>query len=311
MLREDVAAHYRERGYTIRERVQVRGGSGAVHSVDMVAMGPLGNLVIALEDAGGFEGPEMQSVRRIAKDIGATPVVAARRIPDGLRRRAAESGVVLLDASDMPSLEPEPVLQAPDEDPYPPWPDPESRRHAVADGEAAPAPGKSTDPGFWRYPRSAARSEAEDQNPADDAGPVTASTTPQASAEASPTTVGAGADPHAALNGPGSSPSAAGTTRRAAPGFDWLPRSDAYHDTLGQEASGAVDEGRQPRRQAHQVHAQAPRPHAHADPPGGPVYRPRTAPPALLSDRVVLLLLALAAGAGAGGAYFLLDRFVG
>lgn len=169
MLREEVASHYRAKGYTISERARVRGTSGAVHTVDMVAQGPLGNLVIAIEDAGGFEGPEMHAVRRAARDIGATPVMAARRIPEGLRRQASEAGVVLLDDTVLAAAPPPEPASDNAAIEYPPWPGQEGRaveRPAVID-DFAPRRSKSTDPGFWRYPRDGETVEqAEAEAPA-------------------------------------------------------------------------------------------------------------------------------------------------
>ncbi len=156
VLREEVANHYSAKGYTVHERAKVRGSSGAIHVVDMVAQGPLGNLVIAIEDAGGFEGPEMHAIRRAAKDIGATPVMAAHRVPEGLRRRAAEAGVVLLDDAMLARTAPaEPKLDAAAIE-YPPWPGAETvqeDRPEVIQDFAPRRAAKSTDPGFWRYPR--------------------------------------------------------------------------------------------------------------------------------------------------------------
>lgn len=201
MFREEVAEHYRAKGYTIRESVKVRGKSGAVHQCDMVAQSPLGNLVIAFEDAGGFEGPEMNAVKRIAHDVGATPVVAAKRLPPGVQRFAARAGVVLLDAERLRQAEVDAVPEGdePEEPDYPPWPGtddegedrdapppwPRTARarpradgpmqtedldHVVEEWSArghTPRTGKSTDPGFWTYPR-------EGVEPARPRGPRTA-----------------------------------------------------------------------------------------------------------------------------------------
>lgn len=158
MLRDEVAGHYRAKGYTINERARVRGQSGAIHAVDMVAQGPLGNLIIAIEDAGGFEGPEMHAVRRAAKDIGATAVMAAKTIPDGLRRQAAAAGVVLLDERSLVAAPPIETISDSAAIEYPPWPGQERSREErpeIIDDWAPKRSGKSTDPGFWRYPRDA------------------------------------------------------------------------------------------------------------------------------------------------------------
>ncbi len=174
-VRQAVADHYVAKGYRIRERVRVRGKSGTVHMAEMVAQGPLGAMLIAFEDEGGFEGPELSAIKNAARDIGAQAVAAAQRFPDGLRRRAAELGVVLLDEASLTT--PEPVMPEPEmEVAYPPWP---SLDQDAPDPEDTPWPGtpragrmvareiddvvaelqtpatrtKSTDPGFWNYPR--------------------------------------------------------------------------------------------------------------------------------------------------------------
>lgn len=174
-VRQAVADHYVAKGYRIRERVRVRGKSGTIHMAEMVAQGPLGAMLIAFEDEGGFEGPELSAIKNAAKDIGAQAVAAAERFPDGLRRRAASLGVVLLDEQSLTA--PEPTMPEPEvEVEYPPWPSLERDR---PDPEDTPWPGtpragrmvtrdvddmvaelqtpttrtKSTDPGFWNYPR--------------------------------------------------------------------------------------------------------------------------------------------------------------
>ncbi|MHB8634273.1 MAG: hypothetical protein ACYDBQ_09980 [Thermoplasmatota archaeon] len=103
MFRSDVAEHYRSKGYAVHENVRVRGASGNVYVVDMVCEGPLGNLLISFGDAAGVDGPEMGSVRRIARDLGMTPVLAAEEFSSEFRHRGLQSGVVLLDAEMHPS----------------------------------------------------------------------------------------------------------------------------------------------------------------------------------------------------------------
>lgn len=130
MFREQVAEHYRQKGYRLHENVKIRGHSGAVHACDLVAQGPLGNLIIAFEDAGGLEGPELGAVKRAAKDVGATAVVAAERPPHGLRQIAARTGVVLLDEEAMRRPEPEAPTTPLEPDPlpeHPPWPGAQER----------------------------------------------------------------------------------------------------------------------------------------------------------------------------------------
>ncbi len=214
MLRDQVAGHYRAKGYTISERAQVRGQSGSIHTVDMVAQGPLGNLVIAIEDAGGFEGPEMHAIRRAAKDIGATPVMAARVVPDGLRRRAAEAGIVLLDDKAMTTTTPD---EAPVDDAaidYPPWPgedSPMGDRPEIID-ELTPRRRKSTDPGIWRYPRDQDESTAKS---APDTAPIITLAQPEPLTEQA-------AEPEAPT--PGSE------------AFAWLPKEDVAVAPLRQGA---------------------------------------------------------------------------
>lgn len=190
MFRDRVLQHYREKGYTLRERVQVRGTSGTIHACDLVAQGPLGNLVVEFEDYGGFEGPELDSVRRAARDVGATPVVAAEQVGQTVRMHAARLGVVVLDAATLdapasPRMEMTtsgevahpswPGQQTPDEDGPAPWPDHRAPRAWPEDGRVRPATPASMDPadvddlvdewshaetptktrredpGFWRY----------------------------------------------------------------------------------------------------------------------------------------------------------------
>ncbi len=113
VLRDRVAAYYRSRGYRVQESARITGISGAVHAVDLWAEGPLGNLAVFLGDAGGIEGPELSSMRRAAKDLGATPVIAPGREETRLRSLAAQQGVVVLDARQLGDRasqpEPDPV----------------------------------------------------------------------------------------------------------------------------------------------------------------------------------------------------------
>jgi hypothetical protein len=92
-----VAAFYRARGYDVKENARVRGGSQNVYAVAMVADGPLGALLVSFGDAGGLDPHEVGRVRTMARDIGATPVLAAPHVPPELRRLAAQMAVVVLD----------------------------------------------------------------------------------------------------------------------------------------------------------------------------------------------------------------------
>lgn len=183
-MRQAVAEHYTAKGYRIRERVRVRGKSGNIHMAEMVAQGPLGAMLIAFEDAGGFEGPELSAIKNTAKDIGAQAVAAAERFPDGLRRRAAELGVVLLDEDSLRIEEPAIMLTTDGDVDFPPWPGtqqdepepedtpwpgtPRATRmvtrdvdELVADLQTPTRVGKSTDPGFWSYPREGTERASE------------------------------------------------------------------------------------------------------------------------------------------------------
>ncbi len=137
MFRDRVLQHYRTKGYALRERVKVRGQSGAVHACDLVAQGPLGNLIVQFEDYGGFEGPELESVRRIARDVGAVPVIAAEHVGDTIRRHADRNGVVILDANALTAPAPREVLTATTGGEYPPWPAVDRPHRPRTDGDKA------------------------------------------------------------------------------------------------------------------------------------------------------------------------------
>jgi hypothetical protein len=126
-----VADFYRSRGYVVHESARVRGASESVWAVQMVAEGPLGALLISFGDAAGVDGPEIGRVKAMAKDIGATPTIAAPEMSAELRRLAAQYGVVVVDDTaledPMPNL-PAPVAAAALDDPLRraleehPWP---------------------------------------------------------------------------------------------------------------------------------------------------------------------------------------------
>lgn len=96
-FRSRVADFYRSRGYQVRENCRVRGESERVYAVDMVSQGPLGNLLVSFGDAGGVDPMELGRVRQIAKDIGATPVMAAPELDYDMRQLAAQMAVVVVD----------------------------------------------------------------------------------------------------------------------------------------------------------------------------------------------------------------------
>ncbi|MFO1533327.1 MAG: hypothetical protein ABR562_06480 [Thermoplasmatota archaeon] len=97
MFEARVAQFYRAKGYEVHENPKVRGTSENVYAVAMVADGPLGALLISFGDAGGVDGAEIGRVRTMARDVGATPVVAAPTLAPDLRRLAAQMGVVVVD----------------------------------------------------------------------------------------------------------------------------------------------------------------------------------------------------------------------
>lgn len=96
-FRSQVAELYRSRGYTVRENCRVRGQSERIYAVDLVAQGPLGNLLVSFGDAGGVDAMEIGRVRQVAKDIGATPVMAAPDLDLDMRQLAAQMAVVVMD----------------------------------------------------------------------------------------------------------------------------------------------------------------------------------------------------------------------
>lgn len=188
-----VAAYYRSKGYVVRDGVRMPGAHGSEHKVPLLAEGPLGSLAIFFGDFAGVDGPEMGGARKVAREIGATPVLAADEFGAPDRQVAARLGVVLLDASTLaneaapaakadlgvdsgrawPGLAPMPTRRAkePDEQPHP-WPSsgrlggrdgPATRAVDVEEMLSTPAPtpapsgnaGKDGE-GLWKRPRSPA-----------------------------------------------------------------------------------------------------------------------------------------------------------
>ncbi|MFA5944046.1 MAG: hypothetical protein WC876_06230 [Candidatus Thermoplasmatota archaeon] len=96
---DTVAAYYRGKGYVVRDGVRVTSPSGSEHKVPLLAEGPLGSLVVFFGDFGGVDGPEMGGARKVAREIGATPVLAADEFSNKDRQVAARLGVVLLDTA--------------------------------------------------------------------------------------------------------------------------------------------------------------------------------------------------------------------
>lgn len=88
---EAVASHYRSLGHGVDKDVVLVGASGSQHRAALLVEGPGGRMLVFFE-ANGF-GP----LRRIADDVGATPVVASDGFSDDERRRADALGILLLD----------------------------------------------------------------------------------------------------------------------------------------------------------------------------------------------------------------------
>ncbi len=94
-----VIDHYESKGYKVTHNARVRDDMGNIHHVDLLVQSRLGSLVVALEDEGGFEGPELGHIKRLGRDLKATPVAAATTITPLMRRMATRMGVVILDAN--------------------------------------------------------------------------------------------------------------------------------------------------------------------------------------------------------------------
>lgn len=136
-----MAAFYQAKGYTVREGVRVPGLSGNEHRVPLLAEGPLGSLAVFFGDFGGVDGPEMGGARKAARDIGATPVLAADEFSNADRQVASKLGVVLLDGSMMQE-------DAPARPPAAAWPGlqinaPRRRGAVEPDAHPWPASGRS------------------------------------------------------------------------------------------------------------------------------------------------------------------------
>lgn len=112
MDRAQVAAFYRGKGYQVHESIVVTGQSGNQQRVPLLCEGPLGNLAVFFGDAAGVDGPEIGAAKRVAKDLGATAVVAAGQFTNEQRGHAAELGVVLLDADAIGTQPPTPRIES-------------------------------------------------------------------------------------------------------------------------------------------------------------------------------------------------------
>ncbi len=137
MFRERVATHYRARGYRVEEDMRLRADDGRIHHVDLVCKSGLGTLIVEIPDE--LDGTELASLRRKAKDLYGTPVLASPQIPVEIRNAAPRMGIVLLEEMDL-QTEPDGIsLPPPAPAPEPvPWPEPK-RREAPVREEPAPA----------------------------------------------------------------------------------------------------------------------------------------------------------------------------
>lgn len=145
--------HYRQRGYRIHENVKVRGSSGAVHACQLVAQGPLGNLIVSFGDASGVEGPELAAMRRTARDVGATAVAAVPEASRGVEEAARRHGVKILDDRQLVAYEPVNVDEVRPEAEDHPWPEQEPRLRRAASRQSSP---EDDDDGLWKHPRRSA-----------------------------------------------------------------------------------------------------------------------------------------------------------
>lgn len=137
------ASFYRRKGYTVRENVRATGASGNEHRVPLLAEGPLGSLAVFFGGLDGIDGPEMGGARKVARDLGATPVLAADGFSNPDRQAAARLGVVLLD-DDAVAVEAPAAAAPPPADPARAWPGlvpvPARRTAAAAEPESHPWP---------------------------------------------------------------------------------------------------------------------------------------------------------------------------
>src|SRR5687768_3710595 len=77
----------------------------------MVCDGPLGAILVSFGDAGGMDAAEVGRARVLARDIGASPVIAAPDFDPEVTRVAAQMGVALLDATAAAGILPPPTVE--------------------------------------------------------------------------------------------------------------------------------------------------------------------------------------------------------
>jgi hypothetical protein len=249
MDRPRVAAFYRGKGYLVHESIVVTGQSGNQQRIPLLCEGPLGNLAVFFGDAAGIDGPEIGAAKRVAKDLGATAVVAAGAFTGEQRRTAAELGVVLLDADAMEAPAPTPVASA--------WPGQTPGRSLERDLDAHPWPASGRPDGVDGPARSVAYDvdellgRFERAKAATGAAAGASATAPSIQAPAAPATATAGGEgglwkkpraspaPPPAVSPLTSPPAAVG--RPAKPGsFAWLALPKAPEPVAETEYSGTV-----------------------------------------------------------------------
>lgn len=154
MERARVADFYRGKGYQVHESILVTGQSGNQQRVPLLCEGPLGNLAVFFGDAAGIDGPEIGAAKRVARDLGATAVVAAGSFTGEQRRTAAELGVVLLDGGSIESPAPAEAGSA--------WPGETRRQVLERDLEAHPWPASGRPEGLDQTRRASALSDIDE-----------------------------------------------------------------------------------------------------------------------------------------------------
>lgn len=215
-----MAQHYRSKGYQVHASMVLDGRSGS-HRIPMLCEGPLGNLTVFFGDAGGIDEREIGSAKRIARDLGATAVVAAAHFTTDQRKAAADLGVVLLDEAMLGVApdKPDAARKA--------WPAATTPHEALArDLEAHPWP-DSGRPGGFDGPHRAVTYEVDEllarfdaKAPAASAASVPSAATPRGSTFTS-TTPSANRPPTAqAAPAPASVPTVPPTTSPPA-GLPW------------------------------------------------------------------------------------------
>ncbi len=137
VFRDRVVGHYVGRGYRVDADAVLETESGSKIKVDLVATDDLGRIAVWWGDQEPFEGPELESLRRAARDLNAAPAIATPQVTATLRDNARRHGVVIVDetlldteaaASGRP-LPPRPLADrtvVSQDASFPPWPEPDA-----------------------------------------------------------------------------------------------------------------------------------------------------------------------------------------